>query len=254
MPTKSWRYVNMFNLFKKTTPNPLPDFAALGTDLHSHLLPGIDDGAPDIETTKTLIKALANLGFKRLITTPHVMSDFYPNTRDVILKKRDEVLQVIENENIVLDEFDAAAEYFIDETFVALMKKEPLLTLQGNHVLVEMSFHRPYPALHSVLFDLQMKGYYPILAHPERYPYFKSLEDYQQLKEMGCKLQVNILSLAAYYGRPIQAAAKKIVEHKLIDFLATDLHHARHAENLQQALSHESVAKAIKLVPQPSNG
>ena len=221
----------------------MSDFTAIGTDLHSHLLPGIDDGSPDMETSLALIQALVNLGFKRLITTPHVMPDFYPNTRDVILQKRDEVLEAIENEKLVLDGFDAAAEYFIDETFVALMKKEPLLTLPGNHVLVEMSFHRPYADLHTVLFDLQMKGYYPILAHPERYSYFKYLEDYQQLKEMGCKFQVNILSLTAYYGRPIQTAAKKIMEHQLIDFLATDLHHARHVENLRQALSHESLKR-----------
>ena len=236
----------MFSFFNKSKPEPPHDFSALGTDLHSHLLPGIDDGAPDMETSLSLINALMNLGFKRLITTPHVMSDFYPNTRDIILKKRDEVLQALENESIALERFDAAAEYFIDESFVALMKKEPLLSLPGNRVLVEMSFHSPCPDLLGVIFDLQMKGYHPILAHPERYPYFQSVEDYHRLKEMGCQLQVNILSLVGYYGRPIQSAAKKIVDNQLIDFLATDLHQERHAENLRQTRSHENILKAMK--------
>ncbi len=237
----------MFNFFKKKSTTIHSDFSTLGTDLHSHLLPGIDDGAPDLETSMLLIKGLANLGYKQLITTPHIMADLYPNTRDIILKKRDEVLQAIENESIELDKFDAAAEYFIDEHFVKLLKNEPLLTLPGNHVLVEMSFHRPYPELHAVIFDLQMKGYHPVLAHPERYPYLHSTEDYQKLKEMGCKLQLNLLSLVGYYGRTIQSAARKIVENDLVDFLGTDLHHERHLLNLKQALSQDNVQKALKV-------
>jgi tyrosine-protein phosphatase YwqE len=218
----------------------------LHSDLHAHLLPGIDDGAPDLDTSMALIKALVELGFKELIATPHVMSGLYPNTRDTILSKRDEVLQAIDKEGIVLENFDAAAEYFIDETFAALLQKKPLLTLPGNRVLVEMSFHSPYPAFHQMVFDLQMKGYTPVLAHPERYPYFKNVEDYQRLREMGCQLQVNLLSLSGYYGRPIQVAAKKLADNQLIDFLATDMHHARHAENLRQALSSENVVNALK--------
>lgn len=236
----------MFPFFRKKISTPAPDYSVLHSDLHAHLLPGIDDGAPDLETSLALIRGLLQLGFKELMATPHVMSGFYPNTRDIILAKRDEVLQAIDKEGIVLENFAAAAEYFIDETFAVLLQKEPLLTLPGKRVLVEMSFHSPYPAFHQVVFDLQMKGYTPVLAHPERYPYFKTLEDYQRLREMGCQLQVNLLSLSGYYGRPIQAAAKKLADNQLIDFLATDLHHTRHVENLQQALSSENVVKALK--------
>ena len=234
----------MLKLFKKTTA-PLPDFSMLGADLHSHLLPGIDDGAPDLETSLELIQALQGLGFQRIFTTPHVMSDMYPNSRNQILRKRDEVQEAIEELGLEV-EFDAAAEYYLDPSFAEMLKGEALLTLPGNRVLVEMSFFQPYRALHRIIFDLQMKGYHPILAHPERYPYYQTSEDYENLKAMGCALQVNLLSLTGYHGKPIQTAAKTILGLGLADFLATDLHHARHAANLQQALSHELVVKTMQ--------
>lgn len=234
----------MFKLFKTSPSRSLPDFSFLGTDLHSHLLPGIDDGAPDLETSIELIQAIKRLGFKKIITTPHVMADIYPNSRNLILRKKEEVQEAIENLGIEI-EFDAAAEYYMDPNFAAMIKSEPLLTLPGNRVLVEMSFYQPNRNLHQILFDLQMKGYRPILAHPERYPYYRTADDYENLKAMGCDLQINILSLAGYYGNPVQTAATTILELGFAEFLATDLHHARHAENLRHALSNELVVKVL---------
>ncbi len=235
----------MFNLFKAKPNQAILDFSRLGVDLHSHLLPGIDDGAPDLETSLNLIQGLQKLGFQRIFTTPHVMSDYYPNTRDLILRKQEEVQEAMEANGMDVA-FGAAAEYYLDEHFVRLHQTEPLLTLPGNRVLIEMSFHRPYPDLHRVIFDLQMKGYLPILAHPERYPYYSQPDDYQNLKALGCSLQLNLLSLTGYYGRPIQAAAKTILGNGLADFLATDLHHDRHLSNLQTACSHELVVKTLQ--------
>ncbi len=236
----------MFKLFKSPPSPTLPDFSALGTDMHSHLLPGIDDGAPDLETSIELIQALQGLGFRRIYTTPHVMSDFYPNSRNLILRKKDEVQEALETLGIEV-EFGAAAEYYLDPNFAGLLKGERLLTLPGDRVLVEMSFYQPYRDLHRIIFDLQMKGYHPILAHPERYPYYRTAEDYEKLKAMGCALQVNLLSLTGYYGKPIQSAAKTILELGFVDFIATDLHHARHAENLRLALSNELVIKTLQV-------
>lgn len=239
------KQILMFKLFKKSTQKKHTDYTVLGADLHAHLLPGIDDGSPDMETSMLLINLLQELGFKKLIATPHVISDRYPNTRDIILKKRDALSEYANKRGVPLDHFDVAAEYFIDESFAALLQKEVLLTLPGNRVLVEMSFLQPYPDLHQVLFDLQMKGYKPVLAHPERYRYYSTREDFEQVKQLGCEFQTNLLSLSGYYNPTVQTAARTLVQCGFIDFLGTDLHHVRQAENLQQALSHKLVLEAL---------
>ncbi|MDX1910532.1 MAG: CpsB/CapC family capsule biosynthesis tyrosine phosphatase [Saprospiraceae bacterium] len=226
----------MFGLFKKK-PLPLENYSVLGTDMHSHLLPGIDDGAPDLETSLGLIGQLQALGFRQIYTTPHIREGLYPNTPELVLKKRDEVQTALQQAGLTVN-FDVAAEYFLDESFDAALRGSALLCLPGRRVLIEMSPRQPYPDLHRVLFDLQMSGYHPVLAHPERYTYYKRTEDYEQLKTLGCSLQVNMLSLTGYYGKPVQAAAQMIIQGKLADFLATDLHHERHVEKLQQALKH----------------
>lgn len=233
----------MLQFFKPTSA--LPDYSVLACDIHSHVLPGIDDGAPDLASALELVRGLRDLGFRQIFTTPHVMSDLYPNSRTLILRKRDELREALEEWGEGSVALDAAAEYFIDENFERLLKNELLLTLPDNHVLVEMSFHQAYPALHRVLFDLQMKGYRPILAHPERYPYYRSAEDFERLKALGCVFQLNLLSLTGYYGKSVQASAKTLLKCGCADFLASDLHHARHLESLQKALSHETVVAAL---------
>lgn len=213
--------------------------------MHSHLLPGIDDGAPDMESSLELIQALHQLGYHQICTTPHVMAELYPNGRKMILRKRDEVQEALEELGLEI-QFDAAAEYYLEPNFVSILKSEKLLTLPGNRVLVELPFHRPYSAFHQIIFDLQMKGYHPILAHPERYAYFNQAEQYAQIKSLGCALQINLLSLTGYYGKTAQTAAKTILNQGLADFLGTDLHHIKQAEQLQKALGHELVIQALE--------
>lgn len=229
----------MFSLFKKTSA-PLLDFGFLGVDMHSHILPGIDDGAPDLFTSIALIKAMKAMGYRSLIATPHVMTDLYPNTRDIILAKRDEVRIAVEKAGIEIH-IDAAAEYLVDDSFEALYKKEPLLTLPGGYVLVEMSFHFAHPNFHKIIFDLQMKGYKPILAHPERYRYFHHTEDLDEIKNYGCLLQLNLLSINGYYGKPMRDQAQRLLGKGMVDFMGTDLHHMRHAELLADSLMEHSL-------------
>lgn len=226
----------------------MADFAVLGADMHSHLLPGIDDGAPHLDASLELLRGLQKLGYQRIFTSPHVMSVYYPNQRETILRLRDSLAEAMLEVGIELT-LDAAAEYYIDENFVSLLEKEPLLTLPGQRVLVEMSTRQPYPDLHRILFELQMKGYQPILAHPERYAYYRSLEDYENLKTMGCSLQVNLLSLCGYYGKSVLAAAQTLSANGLIDFLGTDLHHQGQLEQLLLARSNEWVYKTLKTNP-----
>lgn len=213
--------------------------------MHAHWLPGIDDGAPDLETSLALIQGLQALGYQKLIATPHVMSGMYPNSRDVILQKLEEVQIFCQKSNHKTPPLAVAAEYFLDDEFVALMHKEPLLTLPGGYVLIEMALFQEYPGLHAVLFELQMKGYKPVMAHPERYLYYRTLEDFQRLRDMGCLLQVNLLSLSGYYNPSAKTDARLLISHGLVEFLGTDLHHQRHLENLQQAIPGDWLEKAI---------
>ncbi|TXB68914.1 tyrosine-protein phosphatase [Phaeodactylibacter luteus] len=233
----------MFSFFKKT--RPLGSYRFLGTDFHSHLLPGIDDGAKDMADSLRLIRRLADMGFTRLITTPHIMADLYPNTPEAILAKRDEVRKAMQEAGISLP-LDAAAEYLMDEGFEALLETGNLLALPGNRVLVEMSFISEPPKLDAYLFRLQTKGYRPVLAHPERYLFLRErMSRYQELRERGCEFQLNLLSLTGYYGKPTRENALALLKAGLIDYAASDLHHDRHAERLEAALQDPGIAKAL---------
>ncbi len=238
-------YEKMFNFFKKKPNQELLDFSELGTDIHSHLIPGIDDGADDLETSLRLIAGLKALGFKKLITTPHVMSDYYQNERaqieDGLILLREEV------EKAGLDiEIQAGAEYYLDNYFDQLIEKEVLLTLSENYVLVEISFFSLPINLHNYIFKIRTKGYKPILAHPERYLYFKNdFKQYFRLKELGCSFQVNILSLTGHYGSVVKAVAEKLLKNNLVDFLGTDLHHLKHLELLKKSIELPGIQKIL---------
>lgn len=227
----------MFGLFKKKKEEPIAvpiDYSMLGVDMHSHLLPGIDDGSPDAATSVSYIKKMMELGYRKFITTPHAYPDLYPNNPATIQAAL-AVLQKQLQEEAVDVEVHAAAEYFIDDTFADRLKnKEQLLTLHNNFVLVEISFMQPPPDLNEVLFELIVQGYQPVLAHPERYNFYHSKKEiYHRFKDQGCLLQINLLSLIGYYGKSVQDAAHFLVQEKLVDLVGTDLHHQRHLEAMQ---------------------
>ncbi len=203
--------------------------------MHSHLLPGIDDGAPDLETSLTLVEGMMALGYRKLITTPHILRDMYPNTRGIILEK-EELLQTAIREKGWNIELRAAAEYFLDEHVSELLKRnEPLLTLHDNLVLVEFSMAYPAQNLKSILFELQMQGYQPVIAHPERYSYLHQQRAFfDELKDIGCLFQLNLLALGSYYGKTAGELAHYLIKKDYYDLVGTDLHHARHLNALQQ--------------------
>jgi len=217
--------------------------------MHSHILPGIDDGAPDLETSLQLIRGLQEMGYRKLIATPHIYKELYPNTIETIRNALS--LVHIGTKNAGIDvEIDAAAEYFLDEHFEDLLSRDELLTLPDRHVLIEMSFMAPHPKLNEIVFQLCTKGYKPILAHPERYLYYAAdLEQFERIRDFGCKMQVNILSLCGYYGKPSQKLAQRLIERGLITFLGTDLHHPRHEENLKNCLKDARLIRYMEQVP-----
>lgn len=220
----------MFNLFKKK--NSFSDTTGLlpvATDIHSHILPGIDDGAPNLETSLHLIKGLYALGIRKSIATPHIIGDLYRNTPDTINAALEKVKQECIDAGIDM-EISAAAEYMLDDHFMELLQKQsPLLTLHKNILLTEIAYTMAPANLEEMAFSIITQGYQPILAHPERYFFYHHDYDaYYRLKELGFHLQVNLLSLTGYYGKGVAKAAKFILKKDLAQLVGTDLHHGRH--------------------------
>ena len=216
---------------KKTIPG-LRIGDILKTDMHSHLIPGIDDGAPDMDTSLNLIKGLMELGFTKLITTPHIMSDFYLNTSSIINDGLKNLQEQVKKEGLKV-EIQAAAEYYVDEYFEERLEKEALLTLNGKLVLIEQSFTEEYPRMRDVTFKMQLKGYKPVIAHAERYPFYANDKaKFETLRSAGCILQVNLLSLQGYYGKMERNAANYLIQNDLAELLGTDCHHDRHLKRL----------------------
>ncbi len=206
-------------------------------DIHSHLLPGIDDGAPTITDTALLIDSLQSIGFKKFITTPHIMGEVWENTSQSITEK---LVSTVSSLNIATidNRLKAAAEYMMDAEFWELFKNEPLLCLKDNHVLVEISYLHPPIQLYDILFELQVAGYQPVLAHPERYNYFHefSLDNYKKLKKAGCLFQLNMLSATGYYGERVAKTADLLLKANMIDFIGSDVHHERHLEFMSKKI------------------
>jgi protein-tyrosine phosphatase len=214
--------------FKKSKP-VLKDLIPTNyIDIHSHLLFGIDDGAKSFEDTLSLTNSLLDIGFSGFITTPHTIKDVWNNTRESILSKSAETIQLLKQNNITV-QFESASEYMIDENFNKQFQTEDLLTLKDNYVLVEMSYLNAPLNLYNILFDLQIAGYKPILAHPERYLFYhQNFQEYYRLKKAGCLFQLNLLSAVGYYGEAVFQVSKKLLSSGLIDYVGSDLHHERH--------------------------
>ncbi|MEI9946711.1 MAG: CpsB/CapC family capsule biosynthesis tyrosine phosphatase [Chitinophagaceae bacterium] len=225
----------MFGLFSKSKGDKF-DFSALGVDMHSHILPGIDDGAATIETSLELIRGMKALGYRKLIASPHIMWDMYKNTPEIINRQLDLVRNAVSKEGIDI-EINAAAEYFLDDHVEELLKKkEPLLTISGNKVLVEFSLAFPAMNIKEILFEMQMQGYQPVVAHPERYIYLQgNKEFYDELKDAGCLFQLNILSVTGHYGRSVTELAQYLLKNNFYSLAGTDLHHVGHMEELGSA-------------------
>ena len=207
----------------------------LGTDMHSHLVAGIDDGAADVETAVMLIRGMQDLGYKKIVTTPHILWEMYPNTTATIREGAAKVQQALDAAGIDVS-YRAAAEYFMDEHFAGLLqKKEPLLTIGGNMVLVEFSMVTAPFDLQEMLFEMQMQQYQPVIAHPERYVYLKHKKEFfEELRNAGCLFQLNLLSLTGHYGNTVQELAEYLVKGDFYDFAGTDLHGERHLQALQK--------------------
>lgn len=223
----------MFTLFKSkpTLKELIPDNHV---DIHSHLLPGIDDGAKTFEDSLRLTQALKSFGISQFITTPHIIQHVWENTHEQIIANKNSTVEKLHKNNITIP-FQAAAEYLMDDQFVRLFQSNDLLTLKDNHVLVEMSYINAPIQLYSILFDLRVAGYTPVLAHPERYLFYhKNFNEYEKLKKAGCLFQLNLLAVVGYYGENVTKIAEQLLQKGMYNFVGSDVHHDNHIAAFDQ--------------------
>lgn len=218
----------------------------LRTDIHSHLLPGLDDGVNDFDEALIVIKKMHELGYRKLVTTPHIMSDTYRNDAIRIHSRLKELNQFL-IENRINIEVEAAAEYYFDTWLLnEVNENKPLLTFGGKYLLFEMNYMTEPYQLKDFIFKVITNGYKPVLAHPERYQ-FMTLEKAEDLRNRGVLMQLNILSFMDFYSKPVRQMAYQLVDRGWVDFLGSDCHNMRHAGLLGEALKNKYVKKALAL-------
>jgi protein-tyrosine phosphatase len=222
------------------------DLSLVGVDMHSHLLPGIDDGAPTLEDSMQLILHLQELGYRKFITTPHIFWDMYKNTPEIILGKLELVRAELVKRNINV-EIQAAAEYYCDEHFEKQLENGQLLTFgQKKYVLFEISFAAENVNLGRAIFNMRLAGYTPILAHPERYEYWhRDFSRYQSMIDKDVLLQLNINSLTGQYGPDTRRISERLIDQGMISFVGTDCHHMGHVQLTNSARTHPHLKKLL---------
>jgi protein-tyrosine phosphatase len=237
----------MFTLFKSkpALEDLIPDNHV---DIHSHLLPGIDDGAKTFDDSLRLTQKLLNFGFSQFITTPHIIQHVWDNNLEQILANKAATVKELEKNDINIP-FRAAAEYLMDDQFVRLFQSGELLTLKENYVLVEMSYINPPIQLYNILFDLKIAGYIPVLAHPERYLFYhNNFDEYLKLKKAGCLFQLNLLSMVGYYGNGITKIAETLLKKGMYDFVGSDVHHDNHIAAFQQKVQLKDLSPLKEII------
>ncbi len=239
--------MGLFKIFSKkqkrlSTP---VDLSVLGCDIHSHFIPGIDDGAKTMEESVQMISEMHGLGYKKIITSPHTMSDFYRNTSEIILNGAKNVKQALNEANIPI-EFNAASEYYLDYDLERKLDEEPLLTFGNKYLLFEISYMNPPDNLFHIIFKMQLLGYKPVLAHPERYNFWhKDFDKYETFIDKGVLLQLNINSLTGYYSPATKKIAEQMIDKNMISFVGTDCHHMGHINLLKQVVYDPYLEKLI---------
>ncbi|HVD97309.1 MAG TPA: CpsB/CapC family capsule biosynthesis tyrosine phosphatase [Cytophagaceae bacterium] len=234
------------NIFSPARQSELlsPD---LLVDMHSHVLPMLDDGSESFEDSLTLLREFQQMGYKKLIATPHIMGDFFKNTPETILPRLEELKQAAKAAGIDL-QLEAAAEYYLDEWFIQrLEKNEKLLTFGNNYLLFELSYINEPSFVNETIFTLKTQGYRPVLAHPERYLYWHgNTKVLKEIHEKGVVLQVNINSLTGYYNKGAQRMAEELINLGIVEMLGSDCHGMRHIETQKRARQTSHYKKALK--------
>jgi tyrosine-protein phosphatase YwqE len=216
----------------------------LGVDMHSHLIPGIDDGAQSLDESISLIRNFQELGYRKLIITPHV-NERFPNPASLIRDKF-ELLKARADEEKLLIQLEIAAEYQVGEYFEQLFKNKDLLTFGDQNLLIECSYYLPYPAFSILIYELQLEGYNLILAHPERYVYWHDkFREYEKLRDRDVKFQINMSSLSGQYTKAVRNVARKFIENDWVDFIGSDVHNHHYLKLFREGLEDKYTGKLL---------
>ncbi|GAB3906784.1 capsular polysaccharide biosynthesis protein [Larkinella knui] len=231
-------------LTRARTRTPQPESSAVNTglcvDVHAQLLPGNQDGTDSVEHSISLLRELAALGFRKVITTLHIMDGFYQNTTDSIFAAASLLKYELQKLKINI-EVEVAAEYFVDINLLRILySKSELLTFgQGTtqrYMLFDTSLvKRPYE-LDKVITALQQRNLVPVMAHPEQYIYLqKNPESLRELHYQGVKFQLNLLSLSGQPSREARSLAEWMIDQRLVSFVGTDIYHETQLPAIKQA-------------------
>lgn len=239
----------MFNIFKKHTTDT-PYLEVLNTDIHCHLLPGVDDGSKSLDESIHCLRVMRRLGLKKVTLTPHFCFPRFPNDEKDIENRYQQMLKDIAEvaPDLDVELVTPGGEYRVDDGLPRRLEdgRKLLHTANNQYLLVELSLHQPRLGIEETLFDLQMGGEELILAHPERYPYYNAKSDVlASLHEQGIQFQVNLLSISGFYGEAAQKRAIDYIEEGWVDYLGTDLHNALYAKALEEAASNRKLQKVL---------
>ena len=227
-----------FNKRKEKKRGPV-----LKVDLHSHFIPGIDDGSQSMEESLSLLKGMKALGYEKVITTPHIMIDVYRNTPQIIKEGLLSLREAAKAEGIEI-EIEAAAEYYLDEGFYDHLHSGEVMSINNKYLLFETSYVSKPLQLEEMIFEIAAAGYIPLMAHPERYRYVEDpLKEYGRFKELGALLQLDLNSLGGHYGKDAKKKAEILSENGMIDFLGSDVHHLKQTRFLDEVFNGENYTR-----------
>lgn len=236
---------SIFNSLFKRQRQPL----FFATDIHCHILPGIDDGAPDADYGAELVMRMSAWGLSGIIATPHVVGEVYENTPESISAALTRLQESMHAKGIPTT-VQSAAEHRLDDLFSRNIIADTLISHPGKHVLIENSFMQEARDIDSIVIRLTNRGYIPIMAHPERFVYYHSanLKRYFELHRLGVRFQVNLLSIAGRYGSEPRHVAERLIEAGIVDFFGTDVHRHEHCDAIEAFLSSRNYDKLLNAI------
>lgn len=234
-----------FDFLSKKDNSLLADLSVLGTDIHSHFIPGIDDGAQTMEDSIAMLSAMRDFGYKKVITTPHIMSDGYRNTPEIINSGLGQLKTAVKEAGIDI-QVEAAAEYYLDFDFEKKLKSGNVLTFGEKYLLWEIPFINPPDNVNEIAFEMGTRSYRPVLAHVERYGFWQhNFEKYEELADRGIFLQMNINSVTGHYSMQTRKVAQWLIEKDMISFVGSDCHHIGHIELMKNAIRDKHFQKLL---------